>query len=148
MSSESETGQKSRGYDKVGPFRESADAAVAKYLNESNSGNVSFDVKKDLATAAQGLYYALYEYRNDEALTESWEDRDIDWVVEIANSKIEGEESRGRSNGATRKTEIPAIAALDSQELFEAILEMNDIANELGFSRESRLPEETDPHRI
>jgi len=136
MSSESESARTSPAYRLIHHYRERATAAVQRYNEAIVTGGVPADVKQDLATAALDYYNVLYEYREEEALDEEWDERGISWLEELANETVTVEQSLPRSNGATTTTERPAILSVDAHRLKELILELNDVAKELGFSAE------------
>lgn len=134
MSSDAERERVSPAYKLIHHYRERAHAAIQRYNENSWSGDIPSDVHQDLATAALDYYNALYEFRDEGALEESWDERGIDWLEDAEHETVTVERSLNRANGATSYVEIPLIQAVDPAKLVRTIRELNDIAGELGLS--------------
>lgn len=136
MATEQDSSRVSPAYRLIHHYRERAAAAIERYNNARVRGHVPETVQIDLASAALDYYHILYEHRDEEALDEPWEERGIDWLEEFAGTTVTVEESLPRANGATREVQKPAIQTVEPGRLKQVILELNDVANELGLSAE------------
>jgi hypothetical protein len=141
MSSDAEAQRRSPAYRLIHHYRERATAAIQRYNEALVKGSVSEEHRRDLAAAALDYYSVLHEHRDEEALDPHWDERDIAWLEDLAGETVEMEQSLPRSNGATTSVERPAILAVDASRLRDLILELNDVAKELGFS--ARVEEST-----
>jgi len=138
MSSESDERRPSPAYRLVHHYRELAMAAVQRYNHALVAGQVSESITRELAETALNYYYALYEARDENALDEPWDERGIAWLEEAERRTVEVETDLPRANAATTVETQPAIMAADPEDLKAAILELNDVANELGLSLDVR----------
>jgi hypothetical protein len=131
--------RRSRENDKiVRSAREEAAVAVRQFNNARRAGRVTSDVRSELARAALNYYDALYEYRDEGALDTEWSERGIEWLEAAADRTVTVDKRLPRRNGATQKTQKPAILTVAPSRLRDAIRELNDVAKELGFSRSAR----------
>lgn len=139
MSSQDDSGEsRSPAFRLIHHYREQAMGAVHRYNQRKVTERaVGTTIQQDLATAALNYYYALYEFRDAGALQEEWDDRGVAWLEEAEGQTVTVEESVPRANGATKTVEKPLLRTVSPQKLKRAILELNDIANELGFSAEA-----------
>lgn len=118
--------------------RREAAAAVRQFNSARAAGQVSGNVKRDLANAALNYYDTLYEYRDEGALEEEWSERGVEWLESAAMETVETEKSLPRANGSTTTVEQPLLMAVNPVEIRDAIRELNDIAKELGFAPSAR----------
>lgn len=133
--------RRSSAYRLIHHYRERAHAAIQRYNEATVNGGVSGDVRHDLAAAALDYYNALYEFRDEDALEDPWDERGIDWLEDAGEQTVEMESSLSRANGATTIEEVPLLQAVDPARLVQTMRELNDVANELGFS--ARIEEST-----
>lgn len=133
MSSDADRERVSPAYQLIHHYRERAHAAIQRYNEQSWSGDVPADVRKDLAASALDYYNALYEFRDEDALEMPWDDRGIDWLDDAEHETVTVERSLNRANGATTMSEIPVIQAVDAARVVRTIRELNDIVGELGL---------------
>lgn len=138
MAAENDQSRVSPAYRLIHHYRERAAAAVQRYDEAIVRGTVPQSVRRDLATAALDYFHILHEHRDEEALEEPWDERGIEFLEELQGETVTVEQSLPRANGATTYVERPAILAVDPRRLTRAILELNDIAKELGLSAEVR----------
>lgn len=124
----------SPAYRLIHHYREQATAAVQRYNEARVRGDVDERVQLDLATAALNYYNVLHEHRDEAALSEPWGERGIQWLEQAAQQSVVVEESLPRSNGATAASTKPKLLAVDPEAIKQTILELNDIAKELGLS--------------
>jgi len=127
----------SPAYRLIHHYREHATAALDRYHSALVNDRMNEQIRLDLATAALNYYKVLHEFRDDDALDEEWYDRGIAWIEDAAGKQIVVEKSLPRANGATTTTTQPALASTPAEDLEQLILELNDVARELGFSAET-----------
>lgn len=134
MSSDADRERVSPAYRLIHHYRERAHAAVTRYNEASVTGDVGPDVRSDLAAAALDYFNALYEFRDEDALDESFDDRGIAWLDGADEETRVVERSLARANGATTTERVPLLQTVDPSVLVAVIRELNDVASELGLS--------------
>lgn len=123
--------------------RYEAALAIQTYNRARRDGRVNLAVRKELAQAALDYRDALYEYRIEDALSQPWDERGrwdegLDWIESAVDQSVDVEKDLGRRNGNTEPVTRPKLLAVDPRELRDTIRELNDVAKELGFSREAK----------
>ena len=110
-------------------------AAIREYrqwkLSEAPVGD---EVRRQLAEAALSFKEVLHKYRSKGALDPSWEDRNIHWIEEKQNQQVAVKSPTARRNGNAETKRKPAILAVDPEAIVSVIRELEDIADQLGFT--------------
>lgn len=116
--------------------RERAIAAVDAYEDEKlgNSGAVSEQTRKSLVVAALSYRRCLNHHRGEKALDTPWEKRNIHWIEEMAGEYVEAPASSNTANGNGSSGVKPALLEVDPERIKDVILELNEVAKELGFA--------------
>lgn len=109
-------------------------AAVADYFDERLRGTITEQTRRELATTALLYREALWKHRDEKALTTPWEERPIHWIDQYVNETVTVETKSNRRNGNKTTVERPALLTVDPQRFVDTIHELEDIAEELGFS--------------
>jgi len=91
-------------------------------------------MQRQLAEEALAFREVLHKYRREGALDPEWGERDIHWIDDYQNRTVFVEEPSARRNDNSKTRERPAILAVDPEQLVDVIRELEDIADELGFS--------------
>lgn len=134
MSTSDDETRVSPAYRLIHFYREQAMAAVQRYNSAVVNDQVAERIQRDLAEAALNYYYVLHEHRDEDALEEDWDERGIAWIEDAQTQTVTIEESLPRSNAASTVVEKPALLSVDAIRLKQVILELNDVAKELGLS--------------
>lgn len=91
-------------------------------------------VRRELAERALAYREVLHKYREKDALDPAWDERDIHWIETKQNQLINVEQPSPRRNSNTETVEKPAILAVDPERIVGVIRELEDVADELGFT--------------
>lgn len=110
-------------------------AAIKEYRQWKFSDRpVPDTITRQLAEEALAFREVLHKYRTKDALDPEWGDRDIHWIDDYQNRTVLVEEPSPRRNSNTVTEERPAILTVDPERLIDVIRNLDDIADELGFS--------------
>ena len=130
----SDEGDKSRMGRLVSQARVQIQQARSQYWEQGSSGRVSESVMRDLRSALLQYYDVLREHRGEKAIEDQWQDKEFDNLPEMIFSEVRvNAESAGHGSSSKSKT-VPFIQTLSAQELIEISYDLDEVANELGFS--------------
>ena len=123
----------------IDELRDVAYQALITYRREQAlTGRVSSDTRHQMARAALAWRERLLNFRDDPALHTPWNDRNVDWIAELAARSVVVEQSLPRSNGNVRHIRRSALSQAPPERVAETIQELMRIASELGFEAETR----------
>jgi hypothetical protein len=120
--------------------------AIHDYRDAKLNGGVPDRIVRELAQRALDFREVLHKYRNEDALDPAWDERPIHWIDDYQNETRLVEKPSSRRNSNTKTVEQPAILSVDPEALVDVIRELEDIADQLGFSAPVRSP--TDHNQV
>jgi hypothetical protein len=102
----------------------------------SQTGRVSDTTKVQAGRAAVDYRDVLVDYRN-EITDPPWQERDLDWIMELVNEQVETEiDGAGLGRGGETETR-PAFTQVDPIRLYRLTKSFDEIWRELGFGAET-----------
>lgn len=104
--------------------------------------NPSGGQKRQLAEALADYRDVLWEFRDERALEEPWDERDVnvDVVDTLLTETTTVERTLNRRGSPTEEIQVPLVEQVDSQLLLQIGKELDSIAKELGFSARAKQP--------
>jgi hypothetical protein len=101
----------------------------------SGDGSVSWEVRELLARRAVQYYDILWEYKTDrQSVEQAWDESDIEMIQQLAHDARTVDVAAPGDTSNTQQVQKPALAALDPSKLVELTKQLDQIANDLGFS--------------
>jgi ATP-dependent protease HslVU (ClpYQ) ATPase subunit len=130
----SDEGDKSRLGRLVSQARVQIQQARSQYWEQGSSGRVSESVMRDLRSSLLQYYDVLREHRGEKAIEEQWESKEFDNLPDMIFSEVSVRAQSAGHGSASRSKTVPYIQTLSAQDLVEISYDLDDVANELGFS--------------
>jgi len=99
-------------------------------------------LKIELGAALVDYRYLLIDYKDERALTPSWDDRDVN--VDLVEQKMQQKTTiripkKSRGN-LYDDHEVPAVADMSARDLLKIAKELDAISKELGFAAAAKSP--------
>jgi hypothetical protein len=116
--------------------RERAREVRRRFIREWNqTGVVAGDTKIQAAEVALDYRDLLVDYRED-VTTPPWEDRELDWIVDLVGEQIEQEVTESGLGRGAEVIQRPKFVEVDSGRLYRLTKKFDQIWRELGFGSE------------
>lgn len=96
-------------------------------------GEIDGETKMDAIQAAINYYNELKEHRDERAIRDRWDETGIGSLEAYLFQKTTVERPAPGDTSATRTERVPAVHALEAEELNRIFDELNELAKELGF---------------
>jgi len=134
---EPEPVQRPNDNDALLEARERAREVRRQFVREWNRhGSVSDESKVTAAEVAIDYRDVLIDYR-EEVATPPWDERDLDWIVELIGETVERERQRSGLGRGVKTERRPAFVDVNAIRLYQLTKKFDQIWRELGFGAET-----------